>query len=130
MARSESHEFRTVTGRAFTIHLRCFGKDVNKLNSFLKEYRKEVEDILFNLKGEKFDRRLGIKGMAREILRTESSSLEGVQAHAREIKVFSKYLGLIRPEMVFRTVDFPAPFAPIKVTISPAFTSKATCFKA
>ena len=29
-----------------------------------------------------------------------------------------------RPEMVFRVVDLPAPLAPIRVTISPSFTSK------
>lgn len=98
MSRSQSHVSRNVTGRAFTVHLRCFAKNIEKLNRFLQEYRKEVESILFNLEGEQFDRRLGIKGMASEILRIESSSLEGVQAHAREIKVFSKYLGLIRPE--------------------------------
>ena len=32
--------------------------------------------------------------------------------------------GLSSPEMVFRVVDFPAPFAPMRVTISPSLTSK------
>ena len=98
MSRGKTHEYRQVTGRAFTLHLRCFAKSLDKLNKFLILYQQEVENILFNLKGEKFDRKLGVKGMASEILKTEKSSLEGVQAHAREIKVFAKYLGLIRTE--------------------------------
>jgi len=32
----------------------------------------------------------------------------------------------IWPEMVLSVVDFPAPFAPINVTISPWLTSKET----
>ncbi len=32
-------------------------------------------------------------------------------------------LGCRRPEIVFSVVDFPAPFAPIRVTISPRWTS-------
>ena len=39
-------------------------------------------------------------------------------------------LGVSRPEMVFSTVDFPAPLAPIRVTTSPSFTSKETPFTA
>ena len=31
-----------------------------------------------------------------------------------------------RPLMVFRVVDFPAPLAPMRVTISPLFTLKET----
>ena len=31
-----------------------------------------------------------------------------------------------RPEMVFRMVDLPAPFAPMSVTTSPSLTSKET----
>ena len=34
--------------------------------------------------------------------------------------------GFKRPEMVFKTVLFPAPFAPISVTISPSATSRET----
>ncbi len=98
MPSREPHEYRQVTGRAFAIHLRCFGKNIDKMNTFLKVYKKEVEDIFFKLEGVQFDRRLGIKGMAEEILHVEKSSLEGIQAHARELKVCSKYLGLIRKE--------------------------------
>ena len=35
-----------------------------------------------------------------------------------------------RPEMVCRVVDLPAPLAPMRVTISPAFTSKETSLMA
>ena len=42
------------------------------------------------------------------------------------MKSTSPPLGFKRPETVFRMVDFPAPFAPIRVTISPCFTSKLT----
>ena len=38
--------------------------------------------------------------------------------------------GFKRPEMVFRVVDLPAPFAPIRVTISPALTVKEISFTA
>ena len=31
-----------------------------------------------------------------------------------------------RPERVLSVVDFPAPFAPMRATISPSFTSKET----
>ena len=37
-------------------------------------------------------------------------------------------LGLSRPPTVLRVVDFPAPFAPMRVTISPSPTSKETPF--
>ena len=37
-------------------------------------------------------------------------------------------LGLMIPEIVLRVVDFPAPFAPIKVTISPSSTSSEMPF--
>jgi len=46
------------------------------------------------------------------------------------ISISSKYIepvrGLIRPEIVLSRVDFPAPFAPINVTISPFLTSSET----
>lgn len=98
MPSREPHESRQVTGRAFTLHLRCFGKDLTKINTFLQNYKKEVESIFFNLKGEGFDKKLGLKGMAEEILKVEKNSLDGVKAHAREFKVCLKYLGLIRKE--------------------------------
>ncbi len=102
-SRKQKHEFRQVSGRAFTIHLRAFGKKIYKLDSFLQEYRREVENVFFRLRGQRFDRHLGIQGMARQIMNVEGSSLEGIQAHAREVKVFAKYLGLIRPENLVTT---------------------------
>ena len=38
--------------------------------------------------------------------------------------------GLTRPAMAFSVVDLPAPLAPIRVTISPAGTSKEIPFTA
>ena len=46
------------------------------------------------------------------------------------IKVMDPLLGCSSPDTVFSTVDFPAPLAPIRVTISPWFTWKETPFTA
>ena len=46
------------------------------------------------------------------------------------IKVTDPPRGWRRPEMVLSTVDFPAPLAPMRVTISPSLTSRDTPFTA
>ena len=38
--------------------------------------------------------------------------------------------GLLMPLIARSVVDFPAPFAPIRVTISPSFTASETPFSA
>lgn len=45
-------------------------------------------------------------------------------------KETSPFFGFNNPEIVFNNVLFPAPFAPIKVTISPSFISRETPFRA
>ncbi len=45
-------------------------------------------------------------------------------------KVISPLRGFTRPEMVCSVVVFPAPLAPISVTISPSLTSKEIPFRA
>ena len=46
------------------------------------------------------------------------------------LNVISPDLGLINPEIVRSVVDLPAPFEPIKVTISPLLTVTETSLTA
>ena len=45
-------------------------------------------------------------------------------------RTMEPWRGFRRPAMVFRVVDFPAPLAPIRVTISPSCTSRLMPFTA
>lgn len=95
---SSAHLDRNVTGRSFSLHLRTFAKAIAKIDGFFEEYRKEVNSIFFNLKGQQLDKKMGLRVAGLDILKVDKGSLEGVQAHQREIKVFLKYMGFIRPE--------------------------------
>ena len=95
---SSTHQIRNVTGRSFCLHLRTFAKVLEKIDGFFGEYQKEVNNILFDLKGQELDRKMGLRAAGLNFLKVDKSSLEGIQAHQREIKVFLKYMGFIRPE--------------------------------
>ena len=49
-------------------------------------------------------------------------SWPGMPSIRLPLNVISPDLGLINPEIVRNVVDLPAPFEPIKVTISPSLT--------
>ena len=95
---SPTHQDRNVTGRAFSLHLRTFAKVLEKIDGFFEAYKREVNNLLFNISGQQLDRRMGLRAAGLNILQVDKNSLEGVQAHQREIKVFLKYMGFIRPE--------------------------------
>ena len=93
-----THVDRNVSGRSFSLHLRTFAKVLEKIDGFFEEYRNEVNSVFFNIHGQQLDRKMGLRVAGLNILKVDKNSLEGVQAHQREIKVFLKYMGFIRPE--------------------------------
>ena len=57
-------------------------------------------------------------------------SCPGTPSIRLPLNVISPDLGLINPEIVRNVVDLPAPFEPIKVTISPSLTVTYTSLTA
>jgi hypothetical protein len=56
----------------------------------------------------------------------ETISFVGRPSSRSPFQVIEPEAGLTSPTIALRVVDFPAPFAPIKVTILPSGTSRET----
>ena len=109
-ARRHRHKRRVVTGRGFTIHLRAFGVELDKMYRWIEDHHQAVTSILSRgLRGENHDAQMSTAGIARRDYRPDrSETLTGAAAYMREKRVLMKYLGLQRGDWIptRRLVDY------------------------